>query len=167
VSARERIDERVFLSVADTIGALSQKFEAEPRLLVLNEAQDGELARRLSALLDGCEVISPRNESELIGEIHGALFALCQRYHGALYCASCGIPTVAISRDPKMCALCTELFLIGVRRAEILSKKHELIARIDGAISRDGANSAAIEERIKQYSRLSSRSIDAILEKFL
>lgn len=167
VSARERIDESVFLSVGDTIGALSQKFEAEPRLLVLNEEQDGELARRLSALLDGCEVISPRNESELIGEIHGALFALCQRYHGALYCASCGIPTVAISHDPKMRALCNELFLNGVSRSEILSKKYELIARIDGAISRDRANSAATEKRIKQYSRLSSRSIDAILEKLL
>ena len=96
----------------EEIDRISLMMSAHPVIVLLNETEDGKMARKIATA--GCEaadVVAPKSPAELCSVLGGARFVLSQRYHGVLFAAGVGVPTVGLSDDPKTVALCAELGL--------------------------------------------------------
>lgn len=96
---------------------LKNDVACEVIVAVLNPEEDLSLARRIALQLGG-RVAVIKSVSQARAVLGCAKLVVSQRYHGALFAAGCGAPTLAVSDDPKMCALCRQLGLKIVKKAD-------------------------------------------------
>lgn len=160
-------DDKDLSDIARVLKEIEKRFCAKVKLFVLNEREDGGTARKLSELLNNAEIIVPRSERDLMMEVRGACFALCQRYHGALFCVVCGVPTVTISADPKMRSFCKDFYLPSPCLSDILYNENILSDKISETQEHFLNHFFEINKKIESSTRLSSQAINTILKKYL
>lgn len=136
------------------------------RISVLNESEDLSVAKAISKLMGGREIVLPKAPNELIKELEGAKFVISQRYHGTLFATFCKLPVIAVSTDPKMSSLCKELFLNEAVSPKILTCKRKLAQQIDCALAYHLSFGAQIDGDISKKSSQTSSSLEKIIKKF-
>ncbi len=114
---RQRICEK---AVCESLAFAAKELGVKVSIVVLNKNEDLELARNLSGRLSDCEIRIPRDADGLATALSDARISVCQRYHGALFSAAIGVPTMCVSRDPKLISFCEEFALYGARDPNIL-----------------------------------------------
>lgn len=89
-------------------------------LIPFQAAQDQALADTIAPQLTGpCQILQLTNPRELKGVFRGVEFAIALRLHGLIMAAAEGCRCFALSYDPKIDQLMTELDLPGWRLSEL------------------------------------------------
>ena len=94
-------------------------------------------------------------------------FCITQRYHGALFSLSCGIPTLAISNDPKIKSLCKEFALLSPSKTVLLTNTPLLSSTIEKELSNHKANYKHRAKRINKYAETTDANLNKIFDIFI
>lgn len=157
---RARIDER---SVVKALREAERELGLAAFFAVMNENEDAELARRLSKALGGRRICAPKSASELRKALSEAEITICQRFHGALFSSALGVPTLCVSDDPKMMALCEDFGLYRAISPVVLSDSSALLYEMDGAKRHFGDNCESIYEKFQAAKVSAESSLKSII----
>lgn len=156
---RAKIDED---SLSKALREAERELGLKAFFVVMNENEDGALARRLSNALGGRELRAPKSASELEKALSDTEISVCQRFHGALFSSALGVPTLCISIDPKMTALCEDFGLFPAISPAFLADFSALPQKMEGAkrhFSRNGTSIYAKFQAAKDAAESSLKSI--------
>ena len=154
-------------NLANLLLKIEKSLQISPAIIVLNFKEDMNLAKILKRYCPNAKIYIPTNEKELLRLLKKSEITITQRYHGALFSSICGIPTLAISDDPKMTALCQELMLFPAQNSNSLGVLKELENTLASVIAHHKKFQSAITEQIDRYSKKSNRKIKNVLSKFI
>ena len=181
-SKREGYTKKV---LTNTILELSDLLSASVKIVVLNKNEDEINAKIIQKELMAnkihskaeqgeaaasdfyTEAVIPKNADELVELILGAKLSISQRYHGALFSLACGIPTVAISRDPKLKALFHDLGIRGPRMISMPTEAKSIKKYVLDAIKEQNSNQISIKKRIKSLEKRAQSSFSSAMKKIL
>jgi len=158
---RARIDER---SVTRALALAERELGLAAFFAVMNENEDAELARRLSKALGGRRICAPKSASELKKALSEAEITICQRFHGALFSSALGVPTLCLSDDPKMMALCEDFGLYRAMSPVVLSDPSALLYEMDGAKRHFGDDSMSIYKKFQKARSTAERELHRLLK---
>ena len=116
--------------LAHSLSKIEKQFEIQPVIAILNTQQDFAIAKKLKSDLKGAKIVCPTTPNELFSLFKEAKWVISQRYHGSLFALTRGIPTLAVSNDPKMHALCKDFGAFPCQNAKILVSDDELIRKL-------------------------------------
>lgn len=131
-------------------------------LCVLNPVEDEETATALPSF----RTICPSTPNELCALLRGAKFVISQRYHGSLFAASCGVPTLSISDDPKIKALCKDFLLHPSLPTKQLHKSDFLALQVEKMIDHHKNNEKITNLLLQQGANCSQNALRAIFQKY-
>ena len=158
---RARIDEE---SAVKALREAERELGLAAFFAVMNENEDAELARRLSKALGGRRICAPKSASELKKALSEAEITICQRFHGALFSSALGVPTLCVSDDPKMMALCDDYGLYRAISPVVLSDSSALLHEMDEAKRHFEDNSMSIYEKFQKARSTAEKNLHRLLE---
>ncbi len=154
-------------TLASSLSRIEKSLKIPLAIIVLNRKEDLSLAKILKSYCPSAQIYCPNTIKELLRLIEKSAIVISQRYHGALFSSLYEIPTLAISDDPKMIALCEELLLFPAQSINSFLIFEELDDIISKVITHHNEFQNAITKRINNYSQKSNRKIENILSKFI
>ena len=141
---------------------LEKNYACRAVLCVLNPVEDEEMATDLPSFLTIC----PSAPNELCALLRGAKFVISQRYHGSLFAASCGVPTLSVSDDPKIKALCKDFLLHPSLHTEQLKNLDFLSRQIEKMMAHHKNNEKITNLLLEQGTNRSQNALRAIFQKY-
>lgn len=106
-------DLRLADEVASLCADIAKKYGLIPLLIPMQEMQDAEICSIVCQKLKGKSVDSalytPENAPEMIGVLSGARFMIGMRLHAIIFASSAKIPVIALSYDPKVKSMMSQL----------------------------------------------------------
>lgn len=165
---------RGYISSADAARVLEyigKQFNARPIIAVLNHEGDFEISQKIAKIMSNSAVFCPNTPSEMKNLAKSSEFCICERYHGALFSLACGAPTLAVSSDPKMRALCREFGLADAVAPEKFFKYATkscdfAIKCVQSALTAWQGNAPAAARLVEENARRADAQIEAVLLKF-
>ena len=165
---------RGHISSADAARVLEyigKQFSARPIIAVLNPEGDFEISQKIAKIMPNSAVFCPKTPSEMKNLAKSSEFCICERYHGALFSLACGAPTLAVSSDPKMRALCREFGLADAVAPEKFFKCATkscdfAIKCVQSALTAWQGNSPAATRLVEETAHRADAQIEAVLRKF-
>ncbi len=141
---------------------LEKNYACRVVLCVLNPIEDEEIAKALPSF----RTICPSTPNELCALLRGAKFVISQRYHGSLFAASCGVPTLSVSDDPKIKALCKDFSLHPSLRAKQLHNSDFLALQVEKMLDYHKNNEKNINILLEQGANRSQNALRTIFHKY-
>ena len=145
--------------LANSLLEIQKKQGIPPLIAVLNPKEDLKIAKELKTILPNAKIVYPKGAFELCELILGTKFVISQRYHGSMFGIVCGTPTLSVSNDPKMYALCNDFECCTYSNTKILSSPNELNCNLS-SIGSD------FNKNIQQREKIIRRNIAMLEEKF-
>ncbi len=150
--------------LASSLEKVAQSWKINLEIVVLNSREDISDACELAHRLKNARVTAPRGANELFEILSGAKFMISQRYHGALFSAMMQIPTLAVSNDPKMHALCKDFGLFPCRNTKILNSEDKILENLSSLQGHHVKNKEKIAKRCWQNSTFAKLQLKKILK---
>lgn len=141
---------------------LEKNYACRVVLCILNPVEDEEIAKSLPS----SRTICPSTPNELCALLRDAKFVISQRYHGSLFAASCGIPTLSVSDDPKIKALCKDFLLHPSLREKQLYNSDFLALQVEKMLDHHKNNEKIANILLQQGANRSRNALRAIFQKY-
>ena len=139
------------LALALALEKMQKEMMAECVIAVLNPEEDMEFAKLL-ARRGKMRIFVPKKCDMLCTFLKKCDFSLSQRYHGALYSLFCALPTLVLSNDPKLTALCVEKGALRIDFHDITDLKNKINMAKEGLTAANfGVSEKKIIAIIKKY----------------
>ena len=152
---------------AKALNHLSRELGAKLIIAVLNEDEDIGFAKGVAKGVVGAQIYIPSSPERFITLLGSAKLVLSQRYHGSLFAASSGAPTLSLSNDPKMISLCRELKLYPPHRAMILRNGDLLLKYAKECISHFQKNQEITLKLVTQSAQKSEHQISQLISHLI
>lgn len=150
--------------LAQSFAHLSSCRGAKLKIIVLNEKEDLPLAIELKKQINEVEIAVPRTAEECARAFSGAKFVISSRYHGSMLASVLQIPSLSVSSDPKIRALCKDLALFPVAHPEVLKDPELLNIKITKNLDYHLQNADLIAQKIKHATHLAKTRLEKILK---
>ena len=141
---------------------LEKNYACRAVLCVLNPVEDEEVATALPSF----RTICPLTSNELCALLRDAKFVISQRYHGSLFAASCGVPTLSVSDDPKIKALCKDFLLHPSLREKQLYNSDFLALQVEKMLAQHKNNEKITNLLLEKGANRSKNALRAIFQKY-
>lgn len=152
--------------ICSALTDLANQSNASLLIAVMNN-EDIPLAREICKKTKSAQVILSATAEDLCKALSDASLTITQRYHGALISLSLGIPTIALSTDPKIVSLSDDFehYFINfnpkiIKNNAFLSKKASVFLK---KLSKNDEKTTDINQKRAQV----EEKIDAIIKKYL
>ena len=149
--------------IAKLLKSEQNKLKCDLIIAVLNRHEDLSLAQKIATICKDARVVVPQNANELFSVLKKANTVISQRYHGTLFAAACSLPTVAISDDPKMFAICEDFSLFPCQQVKILKSEEIFESLFEKARIYYEKNTENIASKFEEKRNLSKKHLKNML----
>ena len=145
-----------------TLKKLEQTHSCKALLCILNPPEDGALSE---AIVD-FESTFPTTPTELCEILRNARFTVSGRYHGSLFSAACGVPTLSVSDDPKLSALCKDFGLYKCPPTRALADEISLAHHTAKMLSHHQSNQKLILSQVEKSTTQTKAALKTIFTRY-
>lgn len=151
--------------LASVISGICDNPNCSVNIVILNQ-KDLKETNTIANLLPNAHISMPTSPRELISLMSNAKICISQRYHGALYSAGCAVPTLAVSNDPKLVALCKEWDIVKSQPTNILKNEAKLKKLCISTIEQSQKNIKETKKIARKNAQKTSQLIEKVLERY-
>ncbi len=145
--------------VANALVMVQNSYDVPIRIVVLNKKEDMLFAKTISSVLKEIQIDTPNTPDELARILLSSKIVISQRYHGSLFSTMCKIPTLSLSKDPKMSALCKGFSLFPCTDLSVFNTPKDLLIKTESARAHFSSQKEEIDRLVEEKSKLCKRSL--------
>ena len=121
--------------------------------------EDMLFAKTVSSVLKEIQIDTPNTLDELARILLSSKIVISQRYYGSLFSTMCKIPTLSLSKDPKMSALCKEFSLFPCTDLSVFNTPKDLLMKTESARAHFSSQKEEIARLVEEKSKLCKKSL--------
>ncbi len=152
-------------SLINSLNTVQRSLKKPILVVVLNKNEDLSISKEVALGLPSAKIVCPTTPDELISVLMHSKFVISQRYHGTLFAILCQLPALAISDDPKMQALCTDLSIFPCKSTKLIRSSEGFIKTLN-EIDKSYVKNTVNIDKIKAQAEYFDASIKKILNNF-
>ncbi len=156
--------------LASALDSIAKSLGLTVTVAVLSKSEDMALAQKIKTELKDARTVCVRDAKYFKKLLSRAALTVSQRYHGALFSLCLGVPTLALSCDPKLTSLCEQFNAPHPRDISILNSSagaNKLTALARSAVKGARQSNLSAIERARTLGKGASDSLEKILRRYI
>ena len=156
--------------LASALDSIAKSLGLTVTVAVLNKSEDMALAQKIKMELKDARTVCVQDAKYFKKLLSRAALTVSQRYHGALFSLCLGVPTLALSCDPKLTSLCEQFNAPRPRDISILNSSagaNKLTALARSTVKGTRQSCLSAIERARTLGKGASDSLEKILRRYI